>query len=184
MHRAARESQVKARDRPVGAAGGPGAPSVPSLLVPTVVLTRQARQSRFDLTDPGAQLTPHPGAAGPASLAVQVVDRPSAHLQLRSAGQGQDPSASDRGRHVGGTVSGRFGRHVPQAHEGGREPTRGRDDWGPIGPQCAEWPSQSPSSGCPGWPQTGGSGGAEGIRTPDLLIANETRYQLRHSPRC
>src|SRR5919107_1968405 len=26
-------------------------------------------------------------------------------------------------------------------------------------------------------------GGAEGIRTPDLLIANETRYQLRHSPR-
>ena len=27
-------------------------------------------------------------------------------------------------------------------------------------------------------------GGAEGIRTPDLLIANETRYQLRHSPGC
>ena len=26
------------------------------------------------------------------------------------------------------------------------------------------------------------TGGAEGIRTPDLLIANETRYQLRHSP--
>ena len=26
-------------------------------------------------------------------------------------------------------------------------------------------------------------GGARGIRTPDLLIANETRYQLRHSPR-
>ncbi len=25
-------------------------------------------------------------------------------------------------------------------------------------------------------------GGAKGIRTPDLLIANETRYQLRHSP--
>src|SRR5690625_922222 len=24
--------------------------------------------------------------------------------------------------------------------------------------------------------------GAEGIRTPDLLVANETRYQLRHSP--
>ena len=27
------------------------------------------------------------------------------------------------------------------------------------------------------------SGGARGIRTPDLLIANETRYQLRHSPK-
>ena len=26
------------------------------------------------------------------------------------------------------------------------------------------------------------TGGARGIRTPDLLIANETRYQLRHSP--
>jgi hypothetical protein len=26
------------------------------------------------------------------------------------------------------------------------------------------------------------SGGAKGIRTPDLLDANETRYQLRHSP--
>ena len=25
-------------------------------------------------------------------------------------------------------------------------------------------------------------GGVEGNRTPDLLIANETRYQLRHSP--
>ena len=25
-------------------------------------------------------------------------------------------------------------------------------------------------------------GGAKGIRTPDLLIANETRYQLRYSP--
>ena len=27
-------------------------------------------------------------------------------------------------------------------------------------------------------------GGAAGIRTPGLLIANETRYQLRHSPKC
>jgi hypothetical protein len=26
------------------------------------------------------------------------------------------------------------------------------------------------------------SGGAEGTRTPDPLIANEMRYQLRHSP--
>src|SRR5205085_121912 len=34
------------------------------------------------------------------------------------------------------------------------------------------------------WPLTSGFGGAEGIRTPDLLIANETRYQLRHSPKC
>ena len=25
-------------------------------------------------------------------------------------------------------------------------------------------------------------GGAKGTRTPDLLVANETRYQLRHSP--
>src|SRR5687767_14632540 len=25
--------------------------------------------------------------------------------------------------------------------------------------------------------------GAEGIRTPDLLTASQTRYQLRHSPR-
>jgi hypothetical protein len=36
---------------------------------------------------------------------------------------------------------------------------------------------------CPG--QSGfRMSGAEGIRTPDLLIANETRYQLRHSPKC
>ena len=26
------------------------------------------------------------------------------------------------------------------------------------------------------------SGGAEGTRTPDPLVANEVRYQLRHSP--
>src|ERR1700710_481342 len=31
-------------------------------------------------------------------------------------------------------------------------------------------------------PLTSRFGGAEGIRTPDLLVANETRYQLRHSP--
>jgi hypothetical protein len=33
-------------------------------------------------------------------------------------------------------------------------------------------PSRTPFSG----------GGAKGIRTPDLLVANETRYRLRHSP--
>jgi hypothetical protein len=33
-----------------------------------------------------------------------------------------------------------------------------------------------------GFPVRDDSGGAEGIRTPGLLIANETRYQLRHSP--
>ena len=32
----------------------------------------------------------------------------------------------------------------------------------------------------PGTRQRGG--GAEGIRTPDLLTASQTRYQLRHSP--
>ena len=31
---------------------------------------------------------------------------------------------------------------------------------------------------------TSGFGGAEGTRTPDPLVANEVRYQLRHSPRC
>jgi transposase InsO family protein len=43
---------------------------------------------------------------------------------------------------------------------------------------------------CPGCPATGvrdvlrdHTSGAEGIRTPGLLVANETRYQLRHSPR-
>lgn len=33
------------------------------------------------------------------------------------------------------------------------------------------------------WVFTSQNGGAKGIRTPDLLIANETRYQLRHSPK-
>ena len=39
-----------------------------------------------------------------------------------------------------------------------------------------------PSGGAGSFP--GRCGGARGIRTPDLLIANETRYQLRHSPKC
>ena len=39
-------------------------------------------------------------------------------------------------------------------------------------------PAQPVQAGRTGFP----SGGAEGIRTPGLLIANETRYQLRHSP--
>ena len=34
------------------------------------------------------------------------------------------------------------------------------------------------------WSDGGLVGGAAGIRTPGLLIANETRYQLRHSPKC
>ena len=38
-----------------------------------------------------------------------------------------------------------------------------------------------PSGGAGSFP--GRCGGARGIRTPDLLIANETRYQLRHSPK-
>ena len=39
-------------------------------------------------------------------------------------------------------------------------------------------PASDVHAGRTGFP----SGGAEGIRTPGLLIANETRYQLRHSP--
>ncbi len=45
---------------------------------------------------------------------------------------------------------------------------------GMAGAQFAGHPS--------GFPVRDDSGGAEGIRTPGLLIANETRYQLRHSP--
>ena len=40
---------------------------------------------------------------------------------------------------------------------------------------------QSPETGVNDVPGLDKSG-AEGIRTPGLLIANETRYQLRHSP--
>ena len=39
-------------------------------------------------------------------------------------------------------------------------------------------PTSRVCAGRTGFPESG----AEGIRTPDLLIANETRYQLRHSP--
>ena len=48
---------------------------------------------------------------------------------------------------------------------------RGRNDKGRTPPNLARlrWSTGFPSGG-------------EGIRTPDLLIANETRYQLRHSP--
>src|SRR4051812_42148720 len=59
-----------------------------------------------------------------------------------------------------------------------------------AGAWMAEVPSlcrlftQSPRGGAWSCRLTWCFGGAEGIRTPDLLIANETRYQLRHSPRC
>ena len=43
--------------------------------------------------------------------------------------------------------------------------------------------SQRPSSRIGSGPLPCGSiGGAEGTRTPDPLVANEVRYQLRHSP--
>jgi hypothetical protein len=35
---------------------------------------------------------------------------------------------------------------------------------------------------CPVTSSWANNGGAKGIRTPDLLDANESRYQLRHSP--
>ncbi len=42
---------------------------------------------------------------------------------------------------------------------------------------------QRPSSRNERGPLTCGFiGGAEGTRTPDPLVANEVRYQLRHSP--
>jgi hypothetical protein len=47
------------------------------------------------------------------------------------------------------------------------------------------WPqtTQRPSSQIGRGPLTCGDvGGAEGTRTPDPLVANEVRYQLRHSP--
>jgi hypothetical protein len=45
------------------------------------------------------------------------------------------------------------------------------------GPKCGRFVHLTRIRG-----QMNTGGGAEGIRTPGLLIANETRYQLRHSP--
>ena len=70
----------------------------------------------------------------------------------------------------------RPGRVGASQHSGAR---RGHRSGGEVRMTKEEpRPTSRVGAGQTGFP----SGGAEGIRTPDLLIANETRYQLRHSP--
>ena len=101
------------------------------------------------------------------------------------------------------------GTGVRRLHMTGRRLPRGsryvqdwpRCRWAAAGPHKASQRSSRDTSGVTSNTTTGATptrpsmqktdihnrmsacGGARGIRTPDLLIANETRYQLRHSPK-
>ena len=75
----------------------------------------------------------------------------------------------------------------PRAHQAAR-PNKAHEAPGtPAAPQATQQPGTATTH--PGIQKTdirdrmSACGGARGIRTPDLLIANETRYQLRHSPK-
>ncbi len=72
--------------------------------------------------------------------------------------------------------------HEVPSSEPGRPPEPSAVRSGPRGARRAERPCSAPATGSAHSLRAGVIGGAEGIRTPDLLIANETRYQLRHSP--
>ena len=103
--------------------------------------------------------------------------------------------AGQPGRGAGGWRQGQGGpRDRPLRAEGsrvaisraGRRPPAHTAPGTPAAPRATQQPGTAPAprhtknrhpdrmSAC---------GGARGIRTPDLLIANETRYQLRHSPK-
>ena len=79
-------------------------------------------------------------------------------------------------------------------HNAGRPPPTGTPSSpatrpGPTAPGTPAAPQQRTTPTTPRHTKTrhpdrmSACGGARGIRTPDLLIANETRYQLRHSPK-
>ncbi len=59
---------------------------------------------------------------------------------------------------------------------GGEPPAGGVEGWAPHKTRDTRWGRAHSASTRPQ------EGGAEGNRTPDLLDANESRYQLRHSP--
>ena len=69
---------------------------------------------------------------------------------------------------------------VTTARGSGGEAPRG-GVWG-LRPHEAD--EETPGSRTPRTSIANLTSGAEGNRTPDLLDANESRYQLRHSPRC
>ncbi len=113
--------------------------------------------------------------------------RPAAHRSVPVAGQGcgsRDGSGLARAR------LDRHDEHLPApprlvrgpGRAGASERSGGRG--GCAGPKGRRMTTRNPASrrGVSAGETGFRRGGAEGIRTPDLLIANETRYQLRHSP--
>ncbi len=148
---------------------------------------------------PGRPAVHDPDRAPAARLSGQAVGRlvdsrarpthprPAAHCGVSLAGQGSGPGD---GPGVAGARVDRHDEHLPapprlvcgQGRTGASERAGGRG--GCAFGEERRMTKQEPRP-C-GGVSAGGTGfrcgGAEGIRTPDLLIANETRYQLRHSP--
>ena len=106
-------------------------------------------------------------------------------MPVGSGGAWPDNEATRRAKLAALTASGRAATHGHTEQPGPQDSTCGaRDTSGatsntttgatPTRPSMQKTDIHNRMSAC---------GGARGIRTPDLLIANETRYQLRHSPK-
>ena len=134
---------------------------------------------------------------GPEDTAAVPVGGGRARQRCPWAAAGPGRSAGERWRGLAGfettrraklaalTASGRAAAHGHTEQPGPQDSTCGaRDTSGatsntttgatPTRPSMQKTDIHNRMSAC---------GGARGIRTPDLLIANETRYQLRHSPK-
>ena len=116
--------------------------------------------------------------------AVRLVERSRGRargLRRRLHGDGEGGRGRDgRGQDEGGTKV--HGTGAPSGGKAGGAAFSSQNLSGPETP-CLQRGGRSEATRRYASIRLDLSGGAEGIRTPDLLIANETRYQLRHSPK-
>lgn len=135
----------------------------------------QRGREPYDSSRPrGPRIEPSPDTGRAPRPSEERVDATSVR-PTGSGGRSIRASSARGGSTRSGSRTCRDTATVAKTRETANRMTQGRPDLG-----IRQHPDLCARSGC----GSHDDGGAEGNRTPDLLDANETRYQLRYSPRC